>query len=105
MRRSWPKPDANALEITEWLLRQPKPFSSGLVINRPVGGMSHAGRLFQAASWRRYAADWNLPEWNYRRGWVEKVLQHSKAYCIRRARVNLYLAYRLRRDGLVKRLP
>lgn len=93
----WPKPDANALEITEWLLRQPPPFTSGLVVNRPIGGMSHAGRLFQARMWRNYAMEWDLPEWDLRRRWVEKIGGASRAECLRLARVNLYLARRLRR--------
>jgi hypothetical protein len=62
--------------------------------------MSIDGRLFQARMWREYAVDWDRPVWNERRRWVEKVLQISRAECIRRARVNLYLARRLNRKGL-----
>jgi hypothetical protein len=87
----------NPLQVTEMLLRMPKPFTSGLVVNRPAGGMSRAARLFQAAMWRRYAADWALPEWTLQRQWMEKVFRTSRAECIRRARVNLYLARRFGR--------
>jgi hypothetical protein len=86
------------LELTEWLLRQPPEFSAGLIVNRPAGGMSHAGRLFQAAMWRRYATDWDLPSGTFRRKWIERTFRTSRAECIRRARVNLYLARRLRRQ-------
>lgn len=89
----------NLLEITEWLLRQPPPFSRGLVVNRPARRLSHAGRLFQARMWRNYAQEWALPEYYLRRQWVEYVLRHSREDCIRRARVNLYLARRERRGG------
>ena len=89
----------NPLEVTEWLLRQPKPYSSALVLNRPARGMSHAGMLFQARMWRRYAMDWDLPAWNIRRRWAEGVLGHSRADCLRRVRINLYLAARLRRSA------
>jgi hypothetical protein len=90
---------SDALAITEWLLRQPKSYSSGLIVNRPAGGMTHAARLFQARMWRRYAMDWDLPDYRVtgRRAWVEKILRHSRADCIRRARLNLYLARRIRR--------
>ena len=89
--------DLNALEVTEIVLRFPMPVTRGLVMNKPAGGMSHAGRLFQARMWREYAMDWDLPDWNIRRGWVEKVLRHSRMDCLRRARINLYLAARIRR--------
>lgn len=71
------------------------------------------GRLFQARMWREYAQAWDdarIP-WTepkpprqseaakrgYSLGWLEKVLKVSRAECIRRARVNLYLARRLNR--------
>jgi len=70
------------------------------------------GRLAQAQMWRQYAAAWDgIPidrgYVGYPNGhrvilgqaWVDKVLGVSKADCIRRARVNLYLARRLRRTG------
>lgn len=84
------------LEITEWLLGQPPSFTRGLIVNRPAGGMSHAGRLFQAKMWRDYAAMWVLPYWHMNRRWVEGVLRKGRDECVRRAKVNLYLARRLR---------
>lgn len=89
--------DLSPMEVTEIVLRFPMPTTKGLVMNKPVGGMTHHSRLFQARMWRAYTMDWDLPEWHIRRGWVEKVLQHTRADCLRRARVNLYLATRLRR--------
>jgi len=53
------------------------------------------GRLFQARMWREYARDWDrqgLP-----RDWVEQILRKSKEECLRRCRVNIYLAKRLNR--------
>jgi len=91
-----PRGPDTPLEITEWLLRQPRPFSAGMVVNRPAH-MSHAGRLFQARMWRSYAMDWDLPLENLRRQWVEKIGRTSRAECLRRVRLNLYLAKRLRR--------
>lgn len=94
------RPGCDAVAITErilWLARNCPPHTQGLIVNRPHGGMTHGARLFQAGMWRCYAADWNLPDWNHRRGWVEKVLRRNRAECVRRARVNLYLARRLRR--------
>jgi hypothetical protein len=93
------KREMTPLEITEWLLRQPPPYTKGMIVNRPAGGMSHAGRLFQARMWRRYAMDWGLPDWNLRRQWIEFIGRSSRSECLRRARVNLYLAKRLRRGG------
>jgi hypothetical protein len=90
--------DLNALEVTEILLRMPKPYSQGLVVNRPAGGMSHAARLFQARMWHRYAMDWDMPADNLRRRWVEHIGRTSREECLRRARVNLYLASRARRS-------
>ncbi len=89
--------DMNPLQITEWLLRQPMPTSAGLVVNRPARRMTHAGRLFQARIWRRYAMEWGLPDYHERRRWVERVGRTSRSECLRRVRVNLYLAKRLRR--------
>ena len=91
--------EMTALEITEWLLRQPPPYSKGLIVNRPARGLSHAGRLFQAKMWREYAAEWNLPANDLRRRWVEGILRISHQECIRRARTNIYLARRIRRVG------
>lgn len=57
------------------------------------------GRLFQARMWRRYAQAWdreNRPR-IVGREWMEFVGFHSREACMRRARVNLYLARRLNR--------
>ena len=94
---SRPRGPQTPLEVTEWLFRQPRPFSAGMVVNRPAGGMSLAGRLFQARMWRRYAMDWDLPLTNLKRRWVESVGRLSRAECLRLSRANLYLARRLRR--------
>lgn len=59
--------------------------------------MSIDGRLFQARMWREYAQDWDGRRGQHCRDWVEKVLQISRAECLRRARINLYLAKRLNR--------
>lgn len=50
------------------------------------------GRLFQAAMWRRYAVQWLAGD-----PWVREVLRASYRECLRRARVNAYLARRLNR--------
>ena len=86
------------LEITEWLFRQPKPFSAGMIVNRPAGGMSRTARLFQARMWRRYAMDWDLPLDSLKRRWVESIGRVSRTECLRRCRVNVYLARRLNRE-------
>jgi hypothetical protein len=82
------------LQVTEMLFRMPPTFTSGLVMNRPARNLSRAGRLFQARMWRNYASEWGLPDWHPRRRWVEFVLRKSRVECIRRAKVNLYLARR-----------
>ena len=94
----------NALEVTEWLLRQPTPFTAGLVINRPIGGVSHAGRLFQAAMWREYAMTWHGRRTRHGldRRWREEIARRSYDECLRRARVALYLARRCRRSEVVQ---
>lgn len=83
--------------------------------HRPDGSRwTVAGRLFQAAEHRRYAAtydgiaiDRGFVGWPHGhrviidREWVEKVLRRSKAECLRRARVNVYLARRLARNQAV----
>ena len=89
--------DLNALEVTEMLLCMPPPVTRGLVMNKPPSGMSHAGRLFQARMWRDYAMQWDLPYDTLRRRWMEQIFRTPRTECLRRARVNLYLATRLRR--------
>jgi hypothetical protein len=89
----------NPLEITEWLLRQPKPITRGLVVNMPARGMSFHGRLFQASMWRQHAMTLRGPQ-TLERDWCEQIGRMTYADCIRRARVNLYLAKRLNRKPL-----
>ena len=59
------------------------------------------GRLFQARMWREYAMAWDGKQTTsgVGRDWVEKILQVSRAECIRRSRVNAYLARRMNRRG------
>lgn len=91
--------EMNPLEVTEWLLRQPPPISRGLVVNMPASGMSFHSRLFQAKMWRRYAMTWHgLPTPSgVDRAWCEQIGHMTYVGCIRRARVNIYLAKRLNR--------
>lgn len=89
------------LEVTEWLLANR---------GRPRPPMSLHGRLFQARMWREYAStydgrklDRGFCGWPHGhrviidREWVERILGKGREELIRRARVNLYLAKRLRR--------
>lgn len=87
------------VEVTEWLLRQPAPVSRGLVVNMPARGMSFHGRLFQAAMWREYAMTWHgrRTRSGIDRAWCEKIGHMTYVECLRRAKVNLYLARRIRR--------
>lgn len=89
----------DALAVTEWLLRQPAPYTCGLIVNRPARGMSVHARLFQAAMWRDYAMTWHgrRSRTGVDQAWCERVARWTYAECIRRARVNIYLAQRLRR--------
>lgn len=61
-----------------------------------------AGRLFQARMWREYAMAWDGHVRRHGapidRKWVEGILRISRTECLRRARVNLYLARRLNRS-------
>lgn len=93
----------NPLEVTEWLLRQPLPVTRGLVVNMPARGMSLHGRLFQARMWREYAMTWHgRPTCTgVDRRWCEQIGRMTYEGCLRRARVNLYLARRLRRPSNV----
>ncbi len=54
--------------------------------------MNIHGRLFQASMWRQYAIDLADPN-----SWMSIVGKKSRAECLRRARVNVYLARRLNR--------
>lgn len=87
------------LEVTEWLLRQPPPISKGLIVNRPAGGMSFHARLFQASMWREYAMTWHgrRTRTGVDQRWCEQIGRMTYEDCLRRARVNLYLACRSRR--------
>lgn len=89
----------DAVAVTEWLLRMPRPVTRGLVVNRPARGMSFHARLFQAHMWREYAMTWKgrPTRTGIDRAWCEKIGHWTYAECIRRARVNLYLARRCRR--------
>lgn len=91
----------NALEVTEWLLRQPPPWSRGLIVNMPARGMPFHARLFQARMWREYATAWGgAPDRSkVGRRWLEEIGHTTREGCLRRARVNLYLARRIRRDA------
>lgn len=63
------------------------------------------GRLFQAQMWRRYAATWEGRPYDLITAlWCQVVPGWTYDGCMRRARVNLYLARRLNRRG-VRRLP
>lgn len=53
------------------------------------------GRLFQASMWRQYAKQWDAGD-----PWVKQVLQVSRSECLRRCRINLYLASRLNRGDI-----
>jgi len=92
----------NPLEVTEWLLRQPLPTTRGLVVNMPAGGMSLHARLFQARMWREYAMTWHgrATRSGVDQRWCEQIGRMTYAGCVRRARVNLYLARRLNRARL-----
>lgn len=69
-----------------------------------------AGRLFQARMWREYAqmhdglapSHWSSTRWVAwppPERWASEILRVSKAECLRRARVNLYLARRINRHA------
>jgi hypothetical protein len=80
----------------------PKPYTRGLIMNRPAGGMSFHGRLFQANMWRNYALtikyDRPCRRFQVGRRWLLEIGRHTYEECIRRAKVNLYLAKRSRRS-------
>ena len=94
------------VRITEMLLRMPPPTTRGLIVNRPAGGMSFAARMFQAAMWREYAMTWHGRRTKSGIGqqWCEQIGRWTYAECIRRSRVNIYLARRLNR-GLCNSTP
>jgi hypothetical protein len=94
-----PEWDSDAVRITEMVLRMPPPFTRGLVVNRPAGGMTYRGRLFQAGMWREYAMTWHgrRTRTGIDQKWCEQVGRLTYAECLRRARINLYLARRISR--------
>lgn len=95
---SWEDP-TGVIALTECLLRMPAPYSRGLVVNRPSNYRSVAFRLFQAKMWRDYAMTWHgrKTSTGITQEWCERIGRFTYAECKRRARVNLYLARRLRR--------
>jgi hypothetical protein len=98
---SWEPSDA--VRVTEMLFRMPPPVSRGLVVNRPARGMSFHARLFQAHMWREYAIaiHYDRPTRNgIDRRWCLEIGHWTFEECVRRARVNLYLARRLNRPAL-----
>lgn len=96
MGRHYPR-DPSPLEITEWLFSQPPCWSRGLIVNMPPAGMPFHDRLFQARMWREIAMAirYDRPTSTGVAG-ISK-LAHSCGDSLRRARVNLYLARRMRR--------
>ena len=85
----------DALAITEYVIA----LHHGRVKLRPITTV--AGRLFQARMWRGYAMAWDgqRTSWGerYSLRWMEEVFRTGRAECLRRARVNIYLARRLNR--------
>jgi hypothetical protein len=57
------------------------------------------GRLFQAGMWREYAMTWHgrRTRTGVDQQWCEQIGRMTYQGCLRRARVNLYLARRLNR--------
>lgn len=96
---SWEPNDAVA--VTEMLFRMPPPITRGLVVNRPAGGMSFHGRLFQARMWREYAMAIRYDRYTRTgvgRRWCLEIGRMTYADCLRRSRVSAYLARRLNRE-------
>lgn len=58
-----------------------------------------AFRLFQAQMWRRYVNDWDHKPGGhgYSREWLIQIGHYTREGLLRRARVNVLLARRLRR--------
>ena len=61
--------------------------------------LSVVGRLFQARMWREYAQAWDgkRTSTGVGREWVQSILPISRGQCLRRAKINVYLARRIRR--------
>lgn len=56
-------------------------------------------RLYQAQMWRRYILDWDGKPggYGYSRRWLVEIGHYSREGMLRRARINIRLAQRLRR--------
>lgn len=94
--------DSEPVRLTNLLLRMKPPVSRGLVVNRPADGMTWHDRMFQASMWREYAMTWHgkSTRSGITQRWCEQIGRWTYAECLRRARVNLYLARRARRATL-----
>lgn len=72
----------------------------------PVRPLPHVmtifGRLFQARMWREYAMAWDGRKTTSGcgRDWVEHILRIPRRECMRRAKVNAYLARRINRASI-----
>lgn len=64
-----------------------------------MANLSVVGRLYQARMWREYAQAWDgrATSSGVGRPWVEHILRIPRSECLRRARVNVYLARRMNR--------
>lgn len=94
----------NPLEVTEYMLALRAAgllttYTRGLVVNRPAQQLSFHGRLFQAAMWRSYAMTWHgrPAHSGIDQRWCEQIGRLTYDECLRRSRVNIYLARRCRR--------
>lgn len=84
--------EPTALDITEWLFAWAR-------AGCPRPKWTVTGRLFQAAMWREYAMAWHgqTTRTGVDRQWCEEIGRMTYEGCLRRARVNVYLARRLNR--------
>lgn len=96
------------LEVTEYMFAMQRsglltPYTRGLIVNRPAGGMSFHGRMFQARMWREYAMTWHgrSTTSGIDQRWCEQIGHWTYIECKRRSRINVYLARRLRRSRIV----
>lgn len=97
---SWDLDPNGPVAITEWLFRQPKPITRGLIVNMPARGMSFDARLYQARMWREIAMAirYDRPTaTGTGRRWHLEIGRDTYEGSLRRARVNIYLARRLNR--------
>lgn len=87
---------SDAVAITEYIIA----LHYGEIKLAPIRTV--AGRLFQAKMWREYAQAWDgrPTGTGVGRAWVEGILRVSRAECIRRSRINAYLAHRLNRPAI-----